>query len=202
MHVLFVCTGNICRSPLAERLLRTWAAAELGAAAADVHLDSAGTAATGGRPMDEHSAWALRELGGDPDGARARRFSAGGTADADLVLTMTRRQRRSVLQTDPRSMRRVLTFTEAAGLLALVDRTGLDLVPGAQRARELAARLDAARPYRPGGPGDDVRDPIGCPLEVHREVAARIADELRPLADVMLATLSTRPLPRRPSCVG
>jgi hypothetical protein len=91
-------------------------------------------------------------------------------------------------------MRRVFTLTEAAGLLALVDRTGLDLVPGAQRARELAAR-----PYRPGGPGDDVRDPIGCPLEVHREVAARIAGALRPLADVLLAPAHAPLLARRPA---
>jgi protein-tyrosine phosphatase len=202
MRVLFVCTGNICRSPLAERLLRAWAAQELAAAAALVRADSAGTAATDGQPMDEYSAQALRELGGDPDGARARRLVPGATADADLVLTMTRRQRRSILHTDPRSLRRVFTLPEAAGLLALADPTGIDLVPLADRAAELAVRLDAARSHRPGGSEDDVRDPIGRSLEVHREVAARIAGTLRPLADVLFAPARAPRIPRRPTPVA
>jgi protein-tyrosine phosphatase len=202
MRVLFVCTGNMCRSPLAERLLRAWAAQELGAGAAIVRVDSAGTAATDGQPMDERSAQVLRELGGDPDGARARRLVPGETTDADLVLTMTRRQRRSILNTDPRSLRRIFTLPEAAGLLALADRTGIDLVPLADRAGELAVRLDAARSHRPGGSEDDVRDPIGRPLEVHREVAARISGSLRPLADVLFAPARAPRIPRRPTPIA
>jgi protein-tyrosine phosphatase len=124
------------------------------------------------------------------------------TADVDLVLTMTREHRRSVLQRDPRALRRVFTLAEAAALLPLADRTGLDLLPWDQRAGELAVRLDAARARRAGGSEDDIRDPIGQPLEVHREVAVTIAGEMRPLADVLLAPLSAPALPRRPSPVA
>jgi low molecular weight protein-tyrosine phosphatase len=196
MRVLFVCTGNICRSPLAERLLRSWARDALGAGAADLTVGSAGTAAIDGTPMDPHSAQVLTELGGSPEGFRARRLVPGEAVDADLVLTMSRAQRRLVLHSDPRSLRRVFTLPEAAGLLPLADREGLPLLPVPERARELAVRLDAARAHRRGTDEDDVRDPIGRPLEVHRQVAARIAGALRPLADVLVLPLSvTVPAP-------
>ena len=201
MDLLFVCTGNLCRSPLAERLLRSWAERDLGAAADRLRIAIAGTAAVAG-PMDERSAQALRELGGDPAGASGRPVTPELSAGADLVLTMTREQRRAVLQVDPRGLRRVFTLAEASGLLGLADRTGLALLPPDERARELAARLNGARAYRPGGPDDDIRDPIGQPLEAHREVAARIAEELRPLADVLLAPARGPRLPRRPTPVG
>ena len=193
---MFVCTGNLCRSPLAERLFRSWVERDLGDESRWVRVDSAGTAAAAG-PMDLRSAQALRELGGSPDGAMARQLRSGETADVDLVLTMTREQRREVLRHDPRGMRRVFTLAEAAGLLPLIDRTGFDLVPLDERARELAARLDQARARRRGGPDDDIADPIGQPLEVHREVAAHIAGCLRPLTDVLLAGPSRATLPSR-----
>lgn len=199
MGVLFVCTGNICRSPVAEQLLHAWARQQLGADAAGLPVDSAGTAATDGRPMDERSRRALRELGGDLGRARARRLLAGGTATAGLVLTMTRDQRATVLHTDPRSLRRVFTLPEAAALLPLADRTGFKLLPVGERAGELAVRLHAARPYRPGSAEDDVQDPIDRPLRVHREVAARIAAALHPLAAVLLTSARTPPRPRRPT---
>src|SRR4051795_8785012 len=136
MRLLFVCTGNLCRSPLAERLLRSWADRELGATAAMLQIDSAGTAAATG-PMEARSAQALRELGGDPSGAQARQLRDGETADVDLVLTITRRQRREVLRRDPRAMRRTVTLAEAAGLLPLTDRSSLGPIPLDGRMREL-----------------------------------------------------------------
>ena len=196
MRLLFVCTGNLCRSPLAERLFRSWVERELDPLDG-VRIESAGTAAADG-PMDRYAAQALRELGGEPDGAVARQLQTGKTADVDLVLTMTREQRREVLRRDPRAMRRVFTLAEAATLLPLIDRTGLDLLPPTERTQELAARMDAARARRAGGPDDDIRDPIGQSLEVHREVAAHIEAALRPLADVLLAPSTSPLLPRRP----
>jgi protein-tyrosine phosphatase len=62
LHILFVCTGNICRSPSAERL----------ATAAGASASSAGTRAVIGHPMHPESARVLRDLGGDPDGFVAR----------------------------------------------------------------------------------------------------------------------------------
>ena len=67
MRILFVCTGNMCRSPLAERLTTSRAERSLGAWAARVHVDSAGTDAVDGRGMDGRSAQVLAA-----EGARRR----------------------------------------------------------------------------------------------------------------------------------
>jgi protein-tyrosine phosphatase len=186
-----VCTGNVCRSPLAERLMRSWAERAAVDPAALV-LSSAGTDAAVGRPMDERSARSLSELGGDPAGAAGRALVAGEAEDADLVLTMTRRQRHVVLGTAPRAMRRTFTLPEAAALLGSADVAGVAELAPDRRARELAHRLHDARRCRQSGPADDVVDPIGHPLPVHQEMAAHVAGCLEPLAALLLAGAPSR----------
>ncbi|WP_175479732.1 hypothetical protein [Geodermatophilus siccatus] len=68
MRILFVCTGNVCRSPVAERLATAWTREKLlhSPEADIVQIDSAGMGATSGQPIDRHSAAALVDLGGDP----------------------------------------------------------------------------------------------------------------------------------------
>ncbi len=197
VRILFVCTGILCRSPVAERLATSWARQSLvdSPELADVEILSAGLEAMPGRAMDPDSARALVALGGEPAGFRAQLFTSSLAERADLVLTMTRNQRRAVLATTPRGLRRTFTLTEAADLLGSVDWTSLPLLPLAQRARELGRRLDAARSHRLTSNGDDVPDPIGRRASVHDEVAGTIATALRPLADVVLSSVRVQ-LPR------
>jgi protein-tyrosine phosphatase len=198
MRILFVCTGNLCRSPVAERLAMVWAHDLLRQSPehAAVEIGSAGMNAAPGRAMDPRSADALTALGGDPAGFRSRLFERAMAEEADLVLTMSRSQRREVLEKNPRGLRRTFTLVEAADLLGHADLTGLNLLPLAHRARELGLRLDTARARRPGGNSDDVPDPIGRSAAVHSDVAATIAAALRPLADVLFN--SVRPHPAVP----
>ncbi len=180
--VLLVCTGNICRSALAERLGRALLAEELGDDAGQVQLTSAGVQAVVGSAMHPDSALVLRGLGGDPDGFVARRLVDDLAIDADLTLTMTRQHRRDVLAAAPRALARTFTLREAADLVEVVGRD-VEL-PGetpADRARSLVREMAAARSRRAGGAGDDVRDPINQPLEVHQEVGEAIAAALIPL---------------------
>jgi protein-tyrosine phosphatase len=112
------------------------------------------------------------------------------------VLTMTRAQRRTVLESTPRGLRRTFTLTEAADLLSGADLTGLSFLPLTQRARELGRRLDVARAGRPTATGDDIADPIGQRADVHREVADRVAIALRPLVNVLFTSVrSNLPAP-------
>jgi|SRR5215204_629242 len=198
MRILFVCTGNVCRSPLAERLAIAWAHDSLRQSPEReaVIISSAGTDAGVGLPMDPRSSEALTDLGGDPVGFRSRTLTSALADEADIVLTMTRRQRRDVLEKAPRGLRRTFTLTEAAELMGSADLAGLKLLPLAQRARELGLRLAAARSHRRSRETDDVLDPFGRSLGVHRDVAATIATALRPVADVLFA--SVRPLPAVP----
>jgi protein-tyrosine phosphatase len=185
MRLLFVCTGNVCRSPLAAQLAHAWATASLNGDATQIHISSAGLSAPVDRPMDPYSAAALSRLGGDPTGTRARAFTAAMAQDADLVLTMTRRQRSQVLQLFPRGLRRTFTLLEAADLVSLADLAGFEHVPLPDRARELAERLHAARTQRTAPGVDDIEDPIGRAASVHNRVAEQIAGAMRPLAGVL-----------------
>ncbi len=92
--VLLVCTGNICRSAMAERLGRAYLAEALGEHADEVHLSSAGVQAVVGSAMHPDSALVLRGFGGDPEGFVARTLVDDLAIDADLTLTMTRQHRR------------------------------------------------------------------------------------------------------------
>lgn len=183
--VLLLCTGNICRSPLAERLGRAYLDEALGERAGGIRLVSAGVRAVVGSGMHPDSALVLRGLGGDPEGFHARQLVARMVADADLVLTMTRAHRREVLHLAPRALSRTFTLREAEKLARIVA-PAVDLSPGGssvERARTLVRDLHAARSRHQSGPGDDVRDPIGLPPEVHQESGEAVAAALLPLLD-------------------
>ena len=180
--MLLVCTGNICRSALGERLGRAYLVDVLGQDAGAVELVSAGVQAVVGSAMHPDSALVLRGLGGSPDGFVARQLVDDMAIFADLTLTMTRQHRRDVLRVAPRALARTFTLREAAGLLDIV---GEDVeVPGdglAERARNLVKELAAARSRRQSGRGDDIRDPVGLPPEVHQEVGDAMAGALIPV---------------------
>jgi protein-tyrosine-phosphatase len=181
--VLLVCTGNICRSALAERLGRAYLDDRLGTDAHLVRLTSAGVGAVVGSAMHPDSALVLRGYGGDPAGFVARQIVEDMAIDADLTLTLTRAHRRRVLELAPRALARTFTLREAAALVDLlggVDVSGEGL---ADRARALVREMNGARSRRQAGAGDDIGDPIGQPLEVHEEVGAAIAEALIPLLD-------------------
>ncbi len=191
MLILFVCTGNICRSPMGERLTRAFMDDALGSAAGAVTTRSAGTHAVVGRGMDRSSGLVLAGLGGDPTGFRAQQLTGDMVDAADLTLTMTRRHRRSVLKIAPRAMFRTYTLREAAALLEDVDlRTLPPLYDLDERARALVAALGAQRATRRRADrdADDVFDPIGHDVSVHQHVGDQIFTALIPLLQALCDT--------------
>jgi protein-tyrosine-phosphatase len=89
LRVLFVCTGNTCRSPLAAVALR----AELGDDAAHVEVLSAGTATSPGQPASEGSRRVAAADGFDLSGHRSRAVTAELAGAADLVIVMSEAHR-------------------------------------------------------------------------------------------------------------
>ena len=185
VRLLFVCTANVCRSPVAERLASLYASRSLGPAATSLEVRSAGLEAPVGREMDPRSAAALIRLGGDPAHAYAKAFVPQMAEDAELVFTMTRSQRRAVLELTPRGLRRTFTLLEAADLLKLADVRGLEAHPLSTRAAVLARLMDAARARRRSTDADDIADPVGHRNDIHVRVATQIDEALRPLVAVL-----------------
>ncbi|MGH3489393.1 MAG: hypothetical protein ACRDP8_16000 [Actinopolymorphaceae bacterium] len=129
--IMFVCTGNMCRSPIAERLAVSALKQHLDAEAGRVfEVSSAGTGTFDGREMTAEAAAVLIAHGGDPDGFRSTELTAELIAAADLILTATRAHRSAVVTLDPGALRRSFTLTEFARTAAvLADRVAQPVGP-------------------------------------------------------------------------
>jgi protein-tyrosine phosphatase len=111
-RILIVCTGNLCRSPMAAALMRRMLEEEQGA---DVQVESAGIAALAGHPADAHARTLLADEGLDISAHRARQLSERMLLQADLVLVMDRLQRRAVYAVAPLARGKVMLLGEWTG---------------------------------------------------------------------------------------
>lgn len=194
MHLLFVCTGNICRSPTAERLTRAYAAHVL-SDPRQLTAASAGTRAVVGHPIHPSAVGVLQGLGGDPTDFVAQYLDERHVQQADLVLTMAGDHRRTVLGSNPRAMARTFTLREAVALLREVSLEELpDPSDLTQRGKALVARLHAQRAIRRStGSDDDIADPIGRDQQTFVRVGNDIAE---PLLELLGALCGVAPAGR------
>lgn len=164
-RILFVCTGNVHRSALAERLL----AARLPPGSA-VRPESAGTEAWPRCGMEGATRAVLEELGGDGSGFAARPLTAQLVAGATLVLGLAREHREAAVRLAPWAMRRCFTLKEFLRLAAgAADDVRLREMSGSARGFDglvaaVASRRGHATPVPPAE--DDVADPQGRPYQV------------------------------------
>ncbi|GHK04220.1 protein-tyrosine-phosphatase [Streptomyces sp. Y2F8-2] len=168
-RVLFVCTGNVHRSVLAERLL----AARLPAGSA-LRPESAGTEAWHRSSMENATRAVLKELGGDGSGFVSRPLTAQLVASAALVLGLAREHREAAVRLAPWAMRRCFTLRE---FMRLADEGGEGVGGFQALVAAAAARRGTAAPVPPDE--DDVPDPWGRPrhelYECAREIDGRVS---------------------------
>ena len=113
--VLVVCVGNICRSPLGERLL----AREI--EGADISIKSAGIGALVGHPADPTTADVAQTHGVSLDGHVAQQFTADLGKAHDLILVMEPGHKREILRRAPELSGRVMLFDQWSGGTGIPD---------------------------------------------------------------------------------
>ena len=183
-RVLHVCTGNICRSPMAEALMRAGLEERLGERAAAFEVVSAGTMGFEGSGMEPFALATLTGLGVDGSAFRARELLRDHVESADLVLAATREHRAAAVVLHPRASSRTFTVRELDRLSAQVDPAELptgDLVErGRALVRAVASKRGLVPPASPRD--DDVEDPYRGPEAGFRTTAALLQASLqRPL---------------------
>ncbi|GGA12486.1 protein-tyrosine-phosphatase [Paenibacillus marchantiophytorum] len=181
MRILFVCTGNTCRSPLAEGLLRIRVHQE--GLAAEVR--SAGVSAISGGPISRNSASLLQEAG-FKDSLSSLAIQESEVQWADLILTMTMGHKRTVIQRFPDAMEKTFTLKEyveddARVRQAIEERERLVTEVQLKQALSQAVSVEErSRIYQleQDIPDYDISDPFGGPLEVYRQTAEEISSSL------------------------
>jgi protein-tyrosine-phosphatase len=176
-RILFVCTGNTCRSPMAEGLFRLMAQRE----GLDVDVRSAGVSAGDGYPISTHSQNILRKRGME-ESLSSKSLSRDMLDWADLVLTMTSSHKRLVLGRYPVAVDKTFTLREfveddLAALEAIAERERLITELEIKRAlaqpvmpeeRDRLAKLDRMVP------NCDISDPYGGSSDDYQRCAADI----------------------------
>ena len=183
MRVLFVCSGNICRSPLGAQVLE----ARLGPAASSYVIESAGTIADDAAAMDAAAAAQSVRLGGDPSTHGSRYLTEQIAASADLVLTAERSHRAAVVQLAPRASKRTFTIKQFARVLDGLEPGDLDGVTTPEALVERVARLRGTVPPPADPADDDVDDPYRRSEATHVRVADEIDVALTRIAEALRA---------------
>lgn len=184
--ILTVCTGNICRSPLAESLLRV----VLGGL--PVRVESAGTHALIDSAPPEQTQRVGLDLGAaDIAEHCSRQLTVEQLEGADLVLAMAKEHRAAVAELLPRAVRRTFAIREFARLAAHVDESDLDALrqmqpgEGLRAAVETVAQLRGTVERPEDSAEDDVVDPYRQADEVFHESAAQLVPAINATSSLL-----------------
>ena len=190
--VVFVCTGNICRSPMAEQMLIQKAAKEK----LPISVSSAGVMAMTGDPMTPQSADAMTLRGFTPTKHISQDLTPKMLEEADLVLTATLEHRSELARMLPKASKYSFTIDEFARLTSFLmadPEFQEEFKKKAKETREhyLKRAMQEAVLLRGMVPTNldpkDVIDPYGESTKVYSQVAEHIEGSLEIIVDWLKA---------------
>ncbi|WP_309144252.1 protein-tyrosine-phosphatase [Streptomyces sp. BR123] len=189
-RILHVSTGNVCRSPITERLTRHALAHRLGdIPASSLIVESAGTWGHEGAPMEANAAAVLADFGADASGFTGRELLDEHVIRADLVLTATRDHRAQVISMGHSAGLRTFTLKEFTRLVRAIDPATLPPLDDGvvERARALVRAAAALRGWllAPSQDADEVHDPYGAPITFFRSIGDEINQALDPVVTAL-----------------
>ena len=123
-RILFICTGNVCRSPMAEGIFRKVVSGR------PFEVRSAGLGAANGMPPSAHAIQAVRELGIDISGQRSQMLTAELVASSDYILGMTHSHVDSVMMMYPQAAEKTFLLREFDDTLDLFEKDISDPIGG------------------------------------------------------------------------
>jgi len=173
MNVLFVCTGNVCRSPMAEGFLR----AEGRERDLRVAVRSTGTHAWHGRAATIEGRRVMNELGTSIDDHRTREFDRELVDWADLIIALAFEHEREIIRDHPDAAAKTFTLK---GFLHVLDE-----LPVFTDASSWVAAASAAREATEPPTDTDVDDPFGERQTAYQRVATEIQGLVAHLAEGM-----------------
>ena len=191
MHIMFVCTGNICRSPMGELLMSRYLANTT------VQVTSAGTRGLPMHQIDPSSARLMDSVGIDSSGFRSRRLTREMAESADLILCFESSQRKEIVTVAPKVVRYTFLLDDFANMCRYSAEHGL--VKGTTIQERLQSVIDASSFIRPLiAPPKDIADPHGREFAKFRQAADETNRALRTILTSMRKHYRVEPAPVRP----
>ncbi|WP_422933352.1 low molecular weight phosphatase family protein [Sinomonas sp. P47F7] len=187
-RILTVCTGNVSRSPVVERLLRSG----LEEAAPGVfEVSSAGTRALSGEGAQPESEDLTARLGSSLAGFRARQLNESLVVGSDVILGLAEAHVREILSYSPSALKRTFTLRQFARAVASFPRAASRETVGDAWAGYVENAAQSRNQFRTGDPLlDDVADPFGRGAPAYE----RMAEELVPAVEALIRAAA---VPRR-----
>lgn len=184
--ILFVCTANLARSPLAAELMQRGLTRHGGK---DLRVESAGTQVMAGSRLPSVVLDVAQDHGIDLSGHKPRQVHKDTLARADLVIAMTEAHRASLVRLAPGAIPRTFTLLE---LRRLTETTTAGVL---NNPAQMALAAHRARPVTPPSSApEDIDDPIGKSTRHLRRVTAQLHDLVDALSLLLADKAHTAPV--------